>query len=116
MARTALTVTDVPLNGQVDPVSFDNGDAANDHVLNNDGKTVVILDNDTAGAASVTVVSVADEAGRTGDITVSLASGDTAFVGPFPGRWWNQAGTQDVQINVDAAINIAALSLPGRAL
>lgn len=116
MARTALTVTDLSVNSELNPISYDTGDATNNHVLNNDGRTVLVMKNDTGAAVTVTVSSVADEAGRTGDISVSVANGDEMFVLPLPPRWWNQGGTADVHIDVDGGIKIAALSIPTQVL
>ena len=115
MARTALTITDLGLNSAQNPVSYDTGDSANNHTMENDGRTFLVLKNDTGGAVAVDVKSVADAAGRTGDISISVADGDETVIPPLPRPWWNQAGTNVVNIDVDGSIKIAALSLPNRA-
>lgn len=115
MARTDITVTDVGNQGSVDPLSgaTDNGDSTNNMKFENDGRTVLYINNDTASAATVTIVSVADPAGRTGDIVLSIASGDASFVGPLKPSWWNQTSTNigDVHVDLDINVNIAALKL-----
>lgn len=60
-----------------------------------DGKTLLIAHNTNAGAQTVTISSVADRNGRTGDITsYSIAAGRVATFGPFRAEGWAQADGQ----------------------
>lgn len=115
MARTAITVTDVGNQGSVNPLSTatDNGDSTNNMKFLNDGSIVLYINNDTGASASVTVISVSDEAGRTGDISLTVANGDRVLAGPFRQSWWNQSSTNpgEVHVDMDANVNIAALRL-----
>jgi hypothetical protein len=56
----------------------------------------------TSGAQAATIVSVADEFGRTSDIAVSVAQGEKAIYGLFLPSNWHQSGT--ATINVDTAV------------
>lgn len=111
MARTALTITDISQNSELNPIAYDSGDSANNNEFENDGNTVLVFKNDTGASRTVTIYSVPDEAGRTGDISVTVANGDEMFIPPLQRNWWNQSGGV-VHVDVDGAIKIAALRLP----
>lgn len=108
---TALSITEVGLNSGLNPVAYDTADSGNNNEYENDGNTIVLMKNDTGGPASITVVSVPDEALRTGDITFTLADGDEAFIPPLRKKWWND-GSGNVLIELDTNIKIAVLRLP----
>lgn len=56
------------------------------------GNELVVAHNTNAGAQTVTVSSVVDDMGRTGDITTySLAADDYAVFGPFGLQGWRQS-------------------------
>lgn len=56
------------------------------------GNELVIAHNTDAGAQTVTISSVVDDMGRTGDIsTYSLAADDYAVFGPFGTEGWRQS-------------------------
>lgn len=112
MARTAISVTEAQKGDGINPASFDNGDSTNDmKVPDNNGDIVLIIDNDTGAAATVTVVSVEDFAGRLEDIVLSMAAGDIAFTPPLKASNWNQSDGS-IHVNLDANVNIAAIRLP----
>lgn len=100
MARIALTVQQLARNAKIavtlrtmttGGVSFDNSD----------GNAVLAVFNDTTGAATptVTIVSVGDQFGRTGNYVAAMAAGEHAMFGPFkPPSIWNQ-GDGTLQAN-----------------
>lgn len=111
MARTAISIVNVGNQGAVNGITFDTGDTANNMKFENDGNTVLLIDNGTASTANITVASVADEAGRTGDHSLAVAAGDTTIVGPLKRTWWNQPQSSDVNVDLDQAVDIVALRL-----
>lgn len=118
MARTALPIQQIPRNGSIAGVSFTAADATNDHEFPNDGNTFLIVKNTDVAAQSVTVVSVPDEHGRTGDLTISVpANGGVAVTSVFRPAIWNQSGADagKVFVNITTAtgLSLAAVRLPG---
>lgn len=66
-------------------------DATNKEQVAITGQELVIAHNTGASAYTVTISSVADDQGRTGDVaTYSLAAGDYAIFGPFGLEGWKQ--------------------------
>jgi len=66
-------------------------DVTNFEQVTHAGKVVVIAHNTGASAYTVTVESVVDALGRTGDITTySMAAGAYAAFGPFDLEGWKQ--------------------------
>lgn len=56
------------------------------------GTQLLLVRNDDSNAATVTIESVADGRGRTGDITTyALAAGAQAVFGPFAADGWRQS-------------------------
>jgi len=86
--------------------------AANDAYFLNDGNVILVFHNSSSGGAEIaTVISVADEDGRTGDITVTVpaASGGgvlgIATAGPFSPALYNQIGASDLgKVFVDTLV------------
>lgn len=122
MARTALTVTNVPASTASAgvAVTWDAGDASNNNDVVLTGREIVLVRNTSTGnARTVTVPSVACPHGRTGDITAeSLAlSADFAnqivHVLPlFKTDGWRQSDGK-LYINPShAELVIAVLRLP----
>lgn len=102
MARTALTVIDCPTKWATVPieVTWTAADNANGNEFDFTGCELLLVRNDNVGAQTVTVSSVADSYGRTGDQTKNIPSGDYyVFGAPFPAMGWEQA---DQKIYVDA--------------
>lgn len=56
------------------------------------GKELVIAHNTDSGAHTVTITSVADEYGRTGNISQSVAANSIYTFGPFKEHGWEQTG------------------------
>lgn len=96
MSRVQLAVQEIPINGTDSDVVYTSGDASNDHYFENTGREIILFKNADSGSHTCTVVSVTDEAGRSGDLTVSAAAGKTASAGPFKPAWWNQRGSSDL--------------------
>lgn len=56
------------------------------------GRELLLVHNGNAGAQTVTISSVADDLGRTGDITTySIGIGEYALFGPFKKEGWGQS-------------------------
>lgn len=104
-ARTELTVTtlegaygDYGVNDA--DVTMAGADVANGNTFTLNEGDILIAHNTNVGAQTVTIDSVADVYGRTGDITTySLAADDYAAFGPFKRPGWAQTGGQ---LHVDA--------------
>lgn len=92
---TALgTKTDAYSAGAAD-VTMTAADTSNKEEVALTGNELVIAHNTGVGAQTVTVSSVVDSMGRTGDIsTYSLAADDYAIFGPFGTEGWRQAGAK----------------------
>lgn len=110
MARTAIPIQVIPRNGALANVAFTAADATNQHEFPNGGRVLLIAKNTDTANKTVTVVSVPDEAGRSGDLQITVsANGGVAIAGPFRPAWWNQRADADlgkVFVNVSAATNL----------
>ncbi len=94
---------DIPVEGLSPNGNFigteTSADDTNDHEMVNDGNTILIAINRAADTPSVTIVSVSDEYGRTGDIVQVLVATELRVFGPFkPKANWNQANGK---VNID---------------
>jgi hypothetical protein len=117
MPKTPIVVQDVPFLSAKNPVTFVQVDNANGMKFPNDGKTVLLVKNGGAAPLVVGVTSVADQWGRTGDLSVSVGVGNEALIGPLEPSVFN-AKSGDDQGNTcltfdgtHAAMLIAALRL-----
>jgi len=92
-ALTALgTKTSAYTAGAAD-VTMTAADAANYEEVAFTGKQIIIAHNTGVGACTVTVTSVVDDQGRTGDVSAySLAADDYAVFGPFGLEGWRSSG------------------------
>lgn len=80
----------------------------------NDGRTALLVYNDTGGAAAISIDSVDDPYGREDDIAAAtLANTKYGIIGPFPPGLWNQDGTHagQVKITFDVACKVRAIRL-----
>lgn len=123
MARTALTALAVlgtfptlqPTAGTMTPTMTGNATAADGVSFPlTGGRQVLIVDNTNAGGQTFTVESVADEKGRTGDITTyALAAGAIGvFYVEGPAKGWRQAdGTLYVK-GSHADVKFGMINLP----
>jgi hypothetical protein len=56
------------------------------------GQEILLVHNGNVGAETVTITSVADDLGRSGDITTySLSAGEYGAFGPFKEKGWRQS-------------------------
>ena len=73
----ATTLVNPSTNGAITYGATDN---VNGNAVVNNGKVVLLVKNPTAGAITVTLSSVPDEHGRSGDVVAAIpASGEYAF-------------------------------------
>ncbi len=113
MARTDIPVQTVSPNGQF-VVTLTAGDSSNNMEFLNDGRTVLVCVQGSSGTPTVTIVSVADAIGRTGDVAPTMGTDTTRILGPFsPKGAWNQAdGTVQIDLDTSTNFTIAAVRLP----
>jgi len=103
MARTAIAVQVVPKNTELDDITFSAGDSVNNHYWENSGKEFLLMKS-TNGSLPAVVDSVADEQGRTGDVTLTPGAGEMSMAGPFDPAAWNQRGASDLgHVHMDIA-------------
>jgi hypothetical protein len=77
------------------------------------GKEILLVRNDNVGAQTVTITSVEDKYGRTGNITTySVGSGEYAAFPQFPKDGWAQADGQLYFAASAADVYFAVLRLP----
>ena len=100
------------------PAVFTAADATNDHFFYNDGRTILVCKNKSAGPIDVTVVGVPNINGRTGNLVLSCpaATGgaDGIAVCPLlnPESWNGANGKVSVTVTVDTDLSFAALRFP----
>lgn len=114
-SHTALTAlgpkSSVYTAGAAD-VTMTAADVANYEQVTHDGAILVLAHNEDAGAQTVTITSIADERGRTGDITTySLAAEDRAVFGPFDLEGWEQADGKLYFAASSANVKLGVISL-----
>lgn len=94
MARTAITLSEVPYQGIVACTKV-GADASNEMYFLNDGLVIIGCNNVTAGGdVTLAFVSKPCSHGRS-DSTLSayaVSDGDFSLFGPFDPAIWNQAG------------------------
>ena len=104
MARLALTAQEppgfwpeLPLTANAEDFTWadSTADFADGFSFTNTGRELLLVRNDTGGALTITISSVALlPYNRTGDITTySVGAGEYAWFGPFKPEGWNQVGT-----------------------
>jgi len=111
MARTNIPIDVLPNNGGAITLTGVAADSVNNHELVNDGRTFLVAENEDAATKTVTVDSVADPYGRTGDTAhvVPAAVGGIpgkAVIGPFLPSIWNQGGGSKVNVDVSASTSL----------
>lgn len=118
MARTEIPIQEVAdFGGGIDDVTFTSGDAANDMYFENDGRTILLVSASTSSGQTITVVSVADPFGRTGDKSITVPTNGTSVRGPFAPTLYNQGGSNKGRVHVDMSddtgVSFAAVRLLG---
>jgi len=113
MARDTLTIQELAGEGsQYDAaIAFTAMTAANDMDFDNVGGNILIMIvNEHVAAQTATFVSVADDRGRSGDLSIEVAAGKTAMVGPFNPTFWNQSdGKVHIDSDDETTFNFAAI-------
>jgi hypothetical protein len=118
MARTQLTPQVVDRDGVI--ITEVAGDATNDHSFENlDEDVLLYVRNGGTGAVQVTVdVPLSVDGLAVPDLSVSVASGNTVLMGPFPKRVYNQEDAGNsvdeavlVNLDQDDTVYIAALQI-----
>jgi hypothetical protein len=119
--HTAITVQAPAQFGGIQNVTLTAADSANGMMFLNDGKTVLVVINNDVAAKTVTVVSVPDENGRTGDIVLVVPAAAGGFPGiaitdQLPTALFTQQSTDagNVYVSFSAATNlkVAAVRIP----
>jgi len=104
MARTAMTITNAASSYSttgVDVSALASVDNTNGMTFPPTGRELLVVQNPTGGALTLTVHSAADQAGRTGDISAhSIAAGAFWFSQLFKADGWAQSTGL---VNVDAS-------------
>jgi hypothetical protein len=112
MARTVLTPQTITKN-QAAVVSYANADHSNGMLFKNDGNTSLHVKNGGEGACNLTITSVADPFGRTGDITIAIPAGDDVQIPVLDPLLFNQTGSDIGNVYVDfdesTSVTIAAI-------
>lgn len=112
--------TDIPVE-TVAPFALSSGnfadtaaDATNDHEMDNDGKTLLYINN---GGGSTCNVTIKRPAGRGSynnayDLTaVAVLTTETRVFGPFPPEVFNNSsGKVDIDIDFDTSVTFTAVS------
>jgi len=113
-APTTVASTAAPSGYAVVPASFTfvACDASNGNSFVNTGRQVLIAFNSDASAHSITVASVADSAGRTGDSTKNINAGAYYVFQFFPLNGWNQTDGTIHTTCSDATLKLAVITFP----
>lgn len=117
-ARTSVSVIDpVSINGTISAngadITMTAGDAANGNSCALTGRLFLFVYNSDASAQTITITSVADNLGRTGDISAySVGAGEFALFGPFPNHGWRQTDGKLYFTVSDAAVKVAPVKVP----
>jgi len=108
MARTAINYQQVERAGLVPTPSNASADG---NKFTNDGRIILRVFNDNGSAITVTVQTPGMVDGLSiADRTVSVANGDTKYIGPFPPGIYNQSdGMVYVDFSAVTDVTVAAL-------
>jgi hypothetical protein len=118
--RTLLTKTtplgcypSLPITANGADLTETAADVANKNRFVSGGNDLVIAHNTGASAYTVTITSVVDDEGRTGDITAySIGAGETAIFGPFKKHGWMQSSGHIHLEAENASVKFAVVALP----
>lgn len=107
--RTSLTpaTTKGPYPGTVNAgdlaITMENGDNTNGNVWTGNGRDLLLIQNPTGGAITITLTSVADQLGRKGDVTaysIPAAGFMTFWFGNLIG--WAQDASGSIYVDMSA--------------
>lgn len=104
MARTNIPHTEFSRAG-VSPATPAPGDTVNQHVLTNDGRVILYVENaDAVNEETVTVISAATHDGlAVADLVVTLPASESRFIGPFSEATFGRDISVDVS-SVDVSL------------
>jgi len=117
MSRQLLTVTAAPGGYDADgaPVTWNTWDSATDtdgvEFVSTGNELVLVRNTHGTTAYAPTIVSVADDYGRTGDATVSIAAGAMRLFGPLKTKGWAQADGRIRMTLANVALQVAVIRL-----
>lgn len=106
-----LTVRNILIAGLVKAAL---GAAATTDTFDNDGKTIAEIANGSGGTCTVTVTGqVSLQHGVAATQTVAIPDGETWLVGPFPERYFNTDGANEVSITYStvSSVTVAIFSV-----
>lgn len=110
MARTSITVTSMTTASPTNPLSFDTGDSTNDMQFTNDGKTWLLIDNQSGSSATVTLIAAGtDEDVTFSDLSLTISNGDFVAIPPMAISKYNQSDGV-VHVDMDQNVNIVAVT------
>lgn len=108
--RTPITVTQVTRDGVLDidatglrTLSI----PADDHYLNNNGRTFLYVKNTSLGTLHV---SIPAQDGESDDIDITLLTLDHVLIGPITRAKYNVFGTSQCYVNVDGIASDLAMA------
>lgn len=109
---TRISVQSVPPYGTLDDLTFTSVNGADTFGFTNDGRTVVIMKNDSGAGKTCTILGVADPYDRTEDEVLNPAAGEISISNFLPPSIFNQPGTQDVEMTFDdgTSVSVAVVS------
>jgi hypothetical protein len=88
--------------------------ALND-TFDNDGKTYLEIANASGGTLTVTINGqVSFQHGVSATKTVSIPTGETHLVGPFPERFYNTDGANEVSVDYSTITSVTAAAFSVR--
>lgn len=112
MARTTLNHINALDSGVA--LTLSATDAINGMQFQNNGNQVLIVNNASAAAITVTVDFAADTFGRDGVRTISVAAGAEVVIGPFIPTLYNQGAAKSyvhVDFSADTSVTAGVVSL-----
>jgi len=109
MARTALAVQSAAITGLETVYTAANADG---HMVANNGEMFLHVKNAAVADITVTLKSIADPWGRTGDKVITVTAAEERMIGPIPPLLYNQAdGTVNVDFSAVVTVTVAAVKL-----
>lgn len=111
MPRTTIATQEVAFESNA-TVTQNATDQANGMRFKADGRTVLLFNNTSGAARTVTLTDAPDEKGRlapTAKKSIALPTTGLRLVGPLPSNGWNQASGEDVgftQVDIDNATGV----------
>lgn len=114
MPRTALTPQAAPgaYPSAWSDLTFAATDLANGNQFASTGKEVIVVRNDDASSQSITLKSVNDPYGRSGDLVKAIAANAYAMIGPVSDIGWKQTDGNIYIDTTDVDLMIAVITIP----